>query len=152
MTDNHDHDTLHTMETPDDDLSQADPTEGGAHSAHPSADGVSQTHPDTFPRAYVEQLRQENGKYRLRAERSDDLAKRLHAAQVAATGRLADPTDLPYDETLLDDPASLTAAIDALLATKPHLASRRPTGNVGQGLSEHPTTVSLANILRAGAN
>lgn len=142
MTDNHDHDTLHTMETPDDDVSQT----------HPTDDDVSQTQPDTFPRAYVEQLRQENGRYRLRAERSDELAERLHAAQVAATGRLADPTDLPYDETLLDDPAALTAAIDALLATKPHLASRRPTGNIGQGLSEHPTTVSLANILRAGAN
>lgn len=134
------------------DVSQTDPIEGGAPDAHPSGDEVSQAQPDTFPRAYVEQLRQENGRYRLRAERSDDLAKRLHTAQVAATGRLADPTDLPYDEDLLDDPDALAAAIDALLATKPHLASRRPTGNVGQGLSEHPTTVSLANILRAGAN
>lgn len=148
MTDNHDHDTLHTMETPDDDVSQADPSDP----ATPGDGDMNQTQRDTFPRAYVEQLRKENGKYRQRAEHADDLAQRLHAAQVAATGRLADPTDLPYDETLLDDPAALTAAIDALLATKPHLASRRPTGNIGQGLSDQPSTVSLANILRAGAN
>lgn len=152
MTDNHEHDALHTVETSDGDVRQPDPTDPGTPDVPHPDDDVSQTHPDTFPRAYVEQLRQENAKYRQRAEHTDDLAHRLHAAQVAATGRLADPTDLPYDETLLDDPVALTAAIDALLATKPHLASRRPTGNVGQGLSEHPTTVSLANILRAGAN
>ena len=28
---------------------------------------------ETFPRSYVEELRQENGKYRQRAQRADDL-------------------------------------------------------------------------------
>ena len=127
----------------------ADP--GPTDPPHPD-DDLDQALPDTFPRVYVERLRQENAKYRQRAERSDDLAKRLHVALVAATGRLADPTDLEFDQQHLDDPDALVAAIDALVAVKPHLASRRPLGNVGQGLSEQPASVSLASILRAGAN
>ena len=50
-----------------------------------------------------------------------------------ATGRLADPTDLEFDEDHLDDPDALAAAIDDLLARKPHLASRKPVGDIGQG-------------------
>ncbi len=111
-----------------------------------------ETEPDTFPREYVEQLRDENAKYRQRAGRADDLAKRLHTALVAATGRLADPTDLPFDESHLDDADALTAALDDLLTRKPHLASRRPTGDVGQGLSPDASTVNLAGILRAAAS
>lgn len=108
-----------------------------------------ETEPDAFDRAYVHQLRQENGKWRQRAQRADELAHRLHTALVAATGRLADPSDLPFDAEHLDDPEALTAAIDALVAGKPHLASRRPSGNIGQGaLSESPATVDLAAILR----
>ena len=89
--------------------------------------------PDTFPRKVVEDLRQENGRYRQRAQRADDYGKRLHTELVRATGRLADPTDLTFDEEHLDDPDKLTAALDELLADKPHLASRRPTGDIGQG-------------------
>ncbi|MEZ5202733.1 MAG: hypothetical protein R2742_16190 [Micropruina glycogenica] len=89
--------------------------------------------PDTFPRAVVEKLRQENGKYRQRAQAADDLAHRLHTELVRATGRLADPTDLPFDPEHLDDPEKLTAAVDALLDAKPHLATRRPSGDIGQG-------------------
>lgn len=109
------------------------------------------TEPETFPAEYVAKLRDEAAKYRTRAKRTDELAGRLHTALVAATGRLADPTDLPYDEAHLDDPEALAGAVDALLATKPHLASRRPTGDVGQGASEGGATVSLAGLLRAGA-
>jgi hypothetical protein len=91
------------------------------------------TSPDTFPRAVVEDLRRENAKYRERANESDSLAKRLHTELVRATGRLADPTDLPFDISHLEDADSLSTAIDALLTSKPHLASRRPAGDVGQG-------------------
>ncbi len=91
------------------------------------------TEEDTFPRSYVEELRQENGKYRQRAQRADQYAQRLHTELVRATGQLADPTDLPFDESHLDDPDALAAALDDLLARKPHLASRRPTGDIGQG-------------------
>jgi len=64
---------------------------------------------------------------------------------------LADPTDVPVAVELLDDPDGLTAAIDALLAAKPHLASRRPFGNIGQGASADGDTVNLAGILRSNA-
>jgi hypothetical protein len=91
------------------------------------------TEPDTFPREVVEKLRQENGKYRQRAQQSDAFAQRLHTELVRATNRLADPADLPFDEAHLDDPDALTAAVDQLLEQKPHLATRRPVGDIGQG-------------------
>src|SRR3954452_14712225 len=107
--------------------------------------------PETFPRAYVEELRQENGKYRQRAQKGDVYAQRLHTELVRATGKLADPTDIPFDETHLDDPDALTAAVDDLLARKPHLASRRPVGDIGQGASDTTSNVDLAAILRQRA-
>lgn len=107
--------------------------------------------PETFPRKVVEDLRRENARYRERAQRADQLGQRLHTQLVAATGRLADPSDLPYAEAHLDDEDALTAAVDDLLARKPHLASRRPSGDVGQGASPSGDTVDLAGILRARA-
>lgn len=107
--------------------------------------------PDTFPREYVTKLRDESAKYRQRAGKADDLAKRLHVALVTATGRLADATDLPFDEAHLDNPKALTKAIDDLLAAKAHLASRKPIGDVGQGAKPEPVNVSLAGLLRASA-
>lgn len=107
---------------------------------------------DTFPREYVEKLRKEAAGHRDRAKRADDFAHRLHTALVEATGRLADSRDLPYDESHLEDSQALSAAIDALLADKPHLATRKPAGNIGQGLmSEGAATVSLGGLLRANA-
>ena len=114
-------------------------------------DEETEEEPETFPRAYVEELRQENGKYRQRAQRADDLAARLHTELVRATGRLADPTDLPFAEEHLDDADALSSALDELLAAKPHLASRRPRGDVGQGVSGAADTVDLAGILRSRA-
>lgn len=108
---------------------------------------------DTFPREYVEKLRKEAAGHRERAKRADDLAQRLHTALVEATGRLADARDLPYDESHLEDAQALSDAIEKLLADKPHLATRKPAGNIGQGLmSEGSATVSLGGLLRANAN
>ncbi len=70
---------------------------------------------------------------------------------MSATGRLADPSDLPFAESHVDDAEALTAAIDELLTRKPHLASRRVTGDVGQGASKSGETVDLAGMLRARA-
>jgi hypothetical protein len=106
---------------------------------------------ETFPRSYVEELRRENARYRERARSADTYAKRLHAELVRATGKLADPTDLEFTEEHLDDPAALSAAVDDLLARKPHLASRRPIGEIGQGASPSATTVDLAALLRQRA-
>jgi len=113
---------------------------------------TAEEEPETFPREYVEKLRDENARYRTRAQRADDLAARLHTALVAATGRLADPDDLPFDDAHLDAADALSTAIDDLLARKPHLASRRPAGDVGQGATPSGETVNLAGILRARAS
>ncbi len=125
-------DTADTPENP------PEPTdEGPISDPTPEADaeeGVTQTDtPDTFPREVVERLRQENGRYRQRAQQADTLAQRLHTELVRATGKLADPSDLPFDEAHLEDPEALAAAVDDLLGRKPHLASRRPSGDIGQG-------------------
>lgn len=106
---------------------------------------------ETFPRSYVERLRRESAGYRERATKGDTYAQRLHSELVRATGKLADPTDLTFDETHLDDPDALTAAVDDLLSRKPHLASRRPTGEIGQGATPSRTNVDLAAILRQRA-
>jgi hypothetical protein len=125
------------VEEPEDDADSADQPE---------------EEPEVFPRDYVEKLRQENGRYRQRAQRADELAHRLHVELVKATGRLADPTDLPFDENHLDDTQALADAVEALLNAKPHLASRRPTGEIGQGPTPASATVDLAALLRGRAH
>ncbi len=107
---------------------------------------------ETFPRAYVEKLRQEAAEARVRAKRADDLARELFTARVAATGRLADPNDLPFDDALLADMPALEAAIDELVALHPHYAARRPRGDIGQGATGPDAgTVDLAGLLRSRA-
>ena len=108
--------------------------------------------PETFPREYVEKLRRESAGYRDRAKRADELGERLQVALVEATGRLADATDLPYVPEYLDDPEALTEAVDALLRAKPHLASRKPVGDVGQGAGGSAPEFSLQGLLRGGAS
>lgn len=108
--------------------------------------------PDTFPREYVEKLRKEAAGHRDRAKQADDLREALWAARVAATGRLADPSDLPLpDDGDPLDIEAVNAAVDALVTTKPHLAARTVAGTVGQGHSELTTHTDLAGILRARA-
>ena len=112
--------------------------------------------PDTFDREYVQRLRDEAAGHRVRAKRADALAAALVTAQAAATGRLADPTDLPFSEDLLDDDGlvddgKVRAAVDELIARKPHLAARRPRGDVGQGARPEPDDTGLAGLLRRGA-
>jgi hypothetical protein len=112
---------------------------------------------DTFPSAVVKDLRDENAKLRVRSKRSDELATRLVHAIAGQDGRLADPTDLPVSDDLLDDDglpdtAKVQHAIEELLKKKPHLASTRPkVSDIGQGARPGASDVSLADILRAGA-
>ena len=107
---------------------------------------------DTFPRAYVEKLRREAADARVRAQKADDLAGALWAARVAATGRLADPTDLPMPEDADPlDPETVAAAVEDLLARKPHLASRVPRGDVGAGVVSESAPFSLGGMIRAAA-
>lgn len=117
--------------------------------------GDKDQEPETFDRAYVERLREEAAAYRVRAKRADDLTHRLVTALAAGTGKLADARDLPYGEHLLNDDGvpeleKVTDAIDVLIRERPHLASRRPTGNVQQGVREDEGRVSLVGLLRGG--
>ena len=146
-----------TPAEPQEDAQDAQTGQTG-HSGQPpeepqdDAQETPQEDAETFPRAYVEKLRQEAADARVRAKKADDLARELFTARVAATGRLADPNDLPFDDALLADLPALEAAIDELLADHPHYAARRPRGDVGQGATGSDAgTVDLAGLLRARA-
>ncbi len=114
------------------------------------AQGPTGGEQETFSREYVQQLRDEAAAHRVKAKDRDTLADRLVVALVAGTGRLADPDDLPRTAELLaaPTPENVTAAVDELLARKPHLGSRRPTGDAGQGARPDETAVSLLGLLR----
>lgn len=111
-----------------------------------------QDEPETFTAEYVAKLRKEAADARVRAKRADELTSALWVARVAATGRLADATDLlmPEGADPMDSDA-LTTAVDALLEAKPHLASRKPQGGIGQGATGKTDTVDLAGMLRSRA-
>lgn len=101
-----------------------------------------------FSREYVESLRKENAGYRTKAK---EHGQRLHTELVRQTGKLADPTDLPFDENHLSDPDALVAAVDALIAAKPHLKARKVTGNIGQGVRDTATAEpSILGLLNSG--
>jgi hypothetical protein len=119
-------------DTTENDAEDTETADNDAETA-PELDAEDTDTADMFPREVVERLRQENGKYRQRAQQTEGYAQRLHTELVKSTGRLADPTDLEFAEEHLDDPDALAAAVDDLLARKPHLASRKPVGDIGQG-------------------
>lgn len=150
-------DTLHTedQETPAEETQETVGNETEETSVHDEAKGEDSgltSDDETFPREYVEKLRTENAENRVKAKRADDLAQRLHKALVEATGRLQDPSDLTFDDAHLEDPEALTTAIDSLLESKPHLASRRVMGDIGQGATGNPDAgVNLAGMLRSRA-
>ena len=131
---------------PADDAATAGQTAaGGPDDDQPADDDDA----ETFPRSYVERLRRENQRYRDQAGHADDYAHRLHTELVRATGRLADPTDVAFDAEHLADADQLDAAITALLDAKPHLAARRPAGDIGQGNRGTPGAFSLLDTLKS---
>jgi hypothetical protein len=128
--------------------------DGGAQGAH-----QGEAEPDTFPREYVQRLRDEAAGHRIKAQRADEAVARLTLATITTMTAdvLADPTDLQVTDDLLDedgwpDPEKIKAAAQELVARKPHLATRRPQGDIGQGArGDEVETVGLAALLRAGA-
>jgi hypothetical protein len=144
---------IDTTETPAVDSTEVEPPEDHEAESPPPDDPADdsssdETETDSFPRSYVEKLRRESAGYRERANSADRFAQRLHLELVRATGRLADPSDIPFDEAHLEGPEALAAAVDELLARKPHLASRRVSGEIGQGATPSAGGVDLAGMLR----
>lgn len=116
--------------------------------------GDSGTGPDSFPRAYVEDLRKESAGYRTKAQRVDALAQRLVTSMASVTGRLADASDLPYSDDLLGDDglpdeSKVREAIEDLLTRKPHLISRKPIASVDQGPTQTSSPVGLLAAMKA---
>lgn len=107
-----------------------------------------ETEPQTFGADYVAKLRAEAADHRTR---SKSLTGQLVTAWAAADGRLVDPTDLPASAVEADEDGNIsrdavTAAIDALVKSKPHLAVQRPAP-LPQGASTDPEPVSLMRLL-----
>lgn len=80
----------------------------------------------------------------------DAMSQGLFAAQVAATGRLVDPSGLPYDAALVNNPEALDAAITALLLASPHLGRIVVSGDVDQDARDEvePPAPNLLSILK----
>lgn len=131
------------LESPqNDEHGRADPITPD-NDSEPSTDNA-----EMFNREYVESLRKESAGYRTKAK---EHSQRLHTELVRHTGKLADPTDLPFDENHLSDPDALVAAVDALIEAKPHLKARTITGNVGQGVRDTATAEpSIIGLLNSG--
>jgi hypothetical protein len=107
----------------------------------------------TYPAAVVRKLRDENAKARNRIRdaesRVDELSRALFQARVAATGLLADATDLEYSADLLDDSEGLAGAINSLIGSKPHLKARKVSGDAGLGnRGDSAAEFSLLNRLK----
>ena len=122
----------------------SEPDNSGAEASETPAEG------DTFPRAYVEDLRKESAGYRTQVR---ELQERLHRVSVEQTGSLADPADLPFDAAHLESPEALQAAIAALLEAKPHLKARRfaPDAAAQGAMGQASGGVDLLGILRQNA-
>ena len=109
-----------------------------------------------FDAAYVSKLRQEAADNRVKAKRADDLARQVVRAMTRADGRLIEADDLAFDGAFIDDDGMVdsdrvVAAIDKLVERKPHLAARRPTGQMAQGARPETEEVSLLGLLRGRA-
>ena len=126
---------------------QGGPENAGEGNSEPDNSGAEG---DTFPRAYVEDLRKESAGYRTRVR---ELQERLHRMSVEQTGSLADPADLPFDAAHLESPEALAAAIEELLAAKPHLKARRfaPDAAAQGAVGQASGGVDLLGILRQNA-
>ena len=102
----------------------------------------------------IAEVRREAAGYRTKLRDTEAHLQRVQSelfhAKVAATGRLADASDMPVNVELLDDGDALNAAIGELLQSKPHLKARS-FGGIGQGEKPERSSVSLGGMLRRNA-
>ena len=110
---------------------------------------------DTLPRSYVKRLRERSAGYRTRANaaeaRAAELERALFTERVRALDVLADPTDLPFDADMLDDPDALREAVDSLVASRPHYRRRGVATGTGSREEHSGPGVSLLGLMRGGA-
>lgn len=113
---------------------------------------------DTFPRSYVQRLRERSNGYRLQLrERESDvdrLQRQLFAERLQRLDLVVDHDAVPYDPALLDDDDALQEHVEGLLAAKPYLRKRKVSGNIGQHSSNGVggSSVSLMDKLRHNAS
>jgi hypothetical protein len=113
--------------------------------------------PESFSAEYVKTLREEAASQRVKARRTDEANARLLQALAQADGRLIEAGELAFTSDLIDDDGivdggKVTAAIDALIAAKPYLSSRRPTMPIAQGVqTQLPETPGLFTLIRERA-
>jgi hypothetical protein len=129
-----------------------DPAEGTTPEVDPvGAEGDT----EMFPREVVEKLRRENASYCDRAKsaeaRTDELARALFTARVAATGKV-DPsavTEVRFDADILDDPDAIAQAVDNAIAERPFIKARKVSGDAGQGeRGEGAGATTFADLFR----
>lgn len=111
---------------------------------------------DTFPRSYVQRLRERSNGYRLQLrERESDVAalqRQLFAERLQRLDLVVDVDAVAFDPALLDEPNALQEHVEQLLDAKPYLRKRKVSGNIGQ----HSNTsdkggFSLLDAMRANA-
>ena len=119
-------------------------------------DNSDEPQEDSFPRAYVEELRSEAAENRKQAKAASEALEALKseyysvAVRVAVSDVLADPTDLPWSDDFLDENGLVNAeavktAAEELAAAKPHLARAR--GDAMQGYFGIPDSFDLATLM-----
>lgn len=112
---------------------------------------------DTFPRSYVQRLRERSNGYRLqlreRESEVETLQRQLFAERLQRLDLVIDHDAVPYDPALLDDDDALQEHVEGLLAAKPYLRKRKVSGNIGQHSSNGGGSgFSLMDTLRHNAS
>lgn len=111
---------------------------------------------DTFPRSYVQRLRERSNGYRLQLrERESEVAalqRQLFTERLQRLDLVVDVDAVAFDPALLDEPNALQEHVEQLLDAKPYLRKRKVSGNIGQ----HSNTsdkggFSLLDAMRANA-
>ena len=149
------------MSTEDDEQQQPAPAEDDEQQQPAPAEddqdeGDGELEGESFPRSYVQRLRERSAGYRTKAKdleaRSAELERALFTERVRALDVLADPADLEFNADLLDDPDKLRDAVDALVSKSPHYRRRGTASNTG-AREQHDGSepVSLLGLMRGGA-
>lgn len=118
---------------------------------------TSDTETDQDGSATLAKVRREAKNLRDRAKaaeaRADELARELWTARVAATGKLDNPAELPFDAEILDDTDAINQAIETAIAQRPYIKSRKISGEVGQGQrGESPGPHDFSGLFRRNAS